>query len=189
MGYSGVMSTEPEAERGQLAIILIRARKAARLSQRDLATLSGVSLATIRDIELGEQRRPKPDTIGALARGLTTRSDGSVSDQHLISAYSELMATVGYGVTITGSRSSETRFTPDGLEVNEDVLTAASWAGEIEESVTRIRELVSDDELRLEDLQLLADVLSALVARVDQERAPKRTLTRSRLLARWSSDP
>lgn len=90
------MSIDPESERGELAQWLIRLRRNARLSQRNLAELAEVSLATIRDIELGKQRRPRPDTLRLLARGVATDVAGEVGDKALRRAYRILASAAGY---------------------------------------------------------------------------------------------
>jgi DNA-binding SARP family transcriptional activator/DNA-binding XRE family transcriptional regulator len=45
-------------------------RQAAGLSQRELATLAGIGVATIRDLEQARSRRPHPNSVRALQRAL-----------------------------------------------------------------------------------------------------------------------
>ena len=51
-------------------------RVAARLSQEDLARLSGLDVRTIRNLERGRARWPYPDTVRRLADALDLRGTG-----------------------------------------------------------------------------------------------------------------
>ncbi|MEV4140681.1 BTAD domain-containing putative transcriptional regulator [Dactylosporangium sp. NPDC049742] len=54
----------------EFGVLLRAARRAAGLSQRQLAELAGMSLAAVRDLEQGRTRRPQPQSVEALAGGL-----------------------------------------------------------------------------------------------------------------------
>jgi tetratricopeptide (TPR) repeat protein/transcriptional regulator with XRE-family HTH domain len=66
-----IMSTA-EASMGSVApgVWLKRQRKAAGLTQEDLAERSGVSVRTIADLERGRTRKPYPSSLRALVRAL-----------------------------------------------------------------------------------------------------------------------
>ncbi|MFI2365154.1 BTAD domain-containing putative transcriptional regulator [Promicromonospora sp. NPDC019610] len=66
-------SSEVERVRESAGELLRRHREAGGLTQRDLAEASGVSLASVRDIEQGRSRRPRRESVAALvaALGLT----------------------------------------------------------------------------------------------------------------------
>lgn len=82
-------------------------RRRARLSQKGLADLSGVSDATIGLIERGKSL-PLPETLQLLARGLATDADGALNDA-LAADYTErLLITAGY----LQPRSDEERARP-----------------------------------------------------------------------------
>ncbi len=61
-----------------------RLREMRALSQRELATLAGLSVTTVNRIEIG-QRKPMPKTVRKLAQAL------GVSPQELMSGQSRLM--------------------------------------------------------------------------------------------------
>src|SRR5687768_8443934 len=57
------------------ATLLHRYRKAAGLTQQDLADRSGTSLAAIGALERGVRKYPRPETITALAHALRLRPE------------------------------------------------------------------------------------------------------------------
>jgi DNA-binding SARP family transcriptional activator/DNA-binding XRE family transcriptional regulator len=66
-------------EATDLSELIRRQRTAAALTQRQLAELSGVSLAMIRDIEQGRTLRPRPASLRRLARVLSIAESGDAS--------------------------------------------------------------------------------------------------------------
>ncbi len=67
-------------DRGHLAMLLIKYRTRARLSQRALANLSGISQGTIRNLELGERVNPQVETLNRLSKSLAVQWDGTMSE-------------------------------------------------------------------------------------------------------------
>src|SRR5690349_7445993 len=59
-----------KADRATFGDLLGRYRRAAGLSQEDLAELAGVSARGVSDLERGLRRRPHPETVRLLARAL-----------------------------------------------------------------------------------------------------------------------
>src|SRR5687768_2404005 len=74
-------------------------REQARISQRRLATVSGVSHSTIRDIELGKQTKPRPETLRLLAAGLDKEGKGLLEWSH-DELYDWLMMGAGYSTLL-----------------------------------------------------------------------------------------
>lgn len=75
---------------------LIALRQRSRISQRDLARLTGVSEGTIKNIEAGQNTQPRPQTLRALADGLATDGAGN-KDESLAEEYYDRLATAaGY---------------------------------------------------------------------------------------------
>ena len=59
-----------DAAGARLGTLVRERRRAAGLTQRELAQRSGLSMAAVRDLEQGRSRRPRPGTLDALARAL-----------------------------------------------------------------------------------------------------------------------
>ena len=74
---------------------LYQLRRQRRLSQNDLAELSGVSQSAIKLVESG-QSNPKPATLRLLATGLASGIDGKVDEGALETVYGRLMRAAGY---------------------------------------------------------------------------------------------
>jgi transcriptional regulator with XRE-family HTH domain len=70
-------------------------RRRARLSQKELAGLSGVSDAAIGLIERGKSH-PQPDTLRLLSKGLATDVDGNLDSDRAEDLAEELMLAAGY---------------------------------------------------------------------------------------------
>jgi DNA-binding SARP family transcriptional activator/tetratricopeptide (TPR) repeat protein/DNA-binding XRE family transcriptional regulator len=71
MGATGVMMSMFDGSATPRFGALLRThRRAAGLSQRDLAARAGVSAASVRDVEQGRTRRPHPAATGRLIRAL-----------------------------------------------------------------------------------------------------------------------
>jgi hypothetical protein len=77
-------------------------RRRARLSQRDLAKLGGLSWSSVQVIEQagkqGGKERPytRPDTIRKLAIGLAKDADGNVDEEAFAEHYRALMRAAGH---------------------------------------------------------------------------------------------
>lgn len=89
-------------ERGLLGETLIELRESARLSQRDLAQLSGISHGTIRDIELGKGHHRRVETLQQIAAGLATEADGVVNQQRSEGYLQQLLAAAGKSLMVIG---------------------------------------------------------------------------------------
>lgn len=101
----------PEA----FASCLERLREHARLKQRPLARLAGVSHTAISALERAEAPAPHPSQIHKLATGLATSASGHVDERRRDDLYLELMRAAGYLPAIREK-------SPD--QVFRDVLTA-----------------------------------------------------------------
>jgi DNA-binding SARP family transcriptional activator len=64
------MDGDQDAARARLGSLVRERRRAAGLTQRQLAERSGLSVAAIRDLEQGRSRRPRPGSVDALVRAL-----------------------------------------------------------------------------------------------------------------------
>src|SRR5689334_23309110 len=53
-----------------LGALILGHRHAARLTQHELARRAAISVGAVRDLEQGRTRRPRPDSLAALARAL-----------------------------------------------------------------------------------------------------------------------
>lgn len=124
-----------------MARTLMRLRNNARLSQRDLVEVSGVSLATIRDIETGKQPRPKPDTLRLIADGLATPVGGSPAKEEALEAFSALMVGAGYVDRVEPGPFYEERVNREVSRMLASLSKGGSSAGlrDIEQLMTRLQ--------------------------------------------------
>ena len=76
--------------------VLIRLRVDARLSQRGLARLAGVSHTAISMLEVGAAPPPHPTALRKLACGLATSPSGDVDEARAEQEYLVLMRAAGY---------------------------------------------------------------------------------------------
>jgi transcriptional regulator with XRE-family HTH domain len=78
-----------------LADVLRSVRREVRISQKELADVSGVGESTVKGIERGEPGA-KPSTLRLLARGLATDGTGHIDPDRADRYYHRLMVAAGY---------------------------------------------------------------------------------------------
>lgn len=156
--------------RGALAEELRRWRRRARLSQRDLARLSGLSQGTIRDIETGSQTRPKLDTLRLLARAIATGEDRVTDEDTAHLCYLRMFLAAGYDAA-----PPEILHLPEGvspllihqrsLELESDQIARNARIQRITSEADRLFSLIALDELSDADADLVLSMLRTLAER------------------------
>src|SRR5688572_19865391 len=86
--------------RGDFSRMLKRHRELAGLTQAELAALSGVSAAAIRDLEQARSRRPRLRSIGALAQALRLTHEQATAFHHTAISTFDLDAGAGAGAGV-----------------------------------------------------------------------------------------
>ena len=80
MAYAtGSIDVDTNADHGRFGDLLRTARRAARISQRQLASGVGLSVAAIRDLEQGRTRRPRRRFVDAMVIALALTGDSEAA--------------------------------------------------------------------------------------------------------------
>jgi DNA-binding SARP family transcriptional activator/tetratricopeptide (TPR) repeat protein/DNA-binding XRE family transcriptional regulator len=121
-----------------LGDMIVQRRRAAALTQRELASLVGLSVGAVRDIEQGRTRRPHPQSLRRLASALGLSDDellrlAEPATAFRLSVLGPLRAALGDRVVDLGPPQQRTvlgllALSPN-TEVHRESIVDAIWAG------------------------------------------------------------
>jgi transcriptional regulator with XRE-family HTH domain len=158
--------------------VLVELRDSARLSQRKLAAISGVSHTTIARLESGKAGsrgkpvRPSPDTISALAHGLAERGTRVVSEGRLRSIYARLMQAAAYRLAMVndpGETVDRVLATPEEREERER--RAVETSMELGELADGLKEAVDNGKIGRDrrEILMVIGILRSILDSVDPD--------------------
>lgn len=127
--------------------ILKKARKEKGITQKQLASLSGLSFSMVSKLESGEQSNPSFDTIQKLASALGVSTSYLFGYNHIDLEYapelSDFLTYLGYSVAETG--------------------TTSAYMADFDEEPTEDYLIVNDIPLNNSKIQLLEDELKRCI--------------------------